>query len=901
MQGPALRIAKEMGLETVAADAAPDAPCAGLADRFERVDLKDKEGIEKLARRLMAEGGLSGVMTAGTDFSASVAWAAERLGLPGIPYEAALDASDKERMRRRFKEAGVPSPRFIIVSGALDAAGIKVPFGFPLVVKPVDNMGSRGCRRVDSPAELESAVRGALGFSRSGRAIVEEYMEGPEFSVDALVFKGEITICGFADRHIFFPPYFIEMGHTMPCRTDGPSPVITEEEQKALLSAFCLGVKALGIDNGAAKGDIKLTPLGPMIGEIAARLSGGYMSGWTYPYSSGVEPTRGAIQIALGQKPDCLEPVRHWTCAERAFISIPGKARSISGIEEAKAVPGVKDLFMRVKEGSALVFPENNVTKSGNVLALAPARDEACAAAEKAARSVLIRLEAPNSETDAFLSGAGGEGSVETRVFPPGAFKPDARLRGLLDEIPEGNPAPVKDIAIIAFPELAASGLKDYMGRSVEESLEAVRAVTGLALPVVEKGGAKPCLGRAFWAALIRGGYQGAAYFIDKIGLDLIEKPGVGRFFGKLVPKLTGFWNRLNMFPLLARLIIFALLVFFAVRPLPAQVLTLENALKDLGSRESGMAELRWDPFFASGVISSGGHDAAFISGARGEAGPVLLDRRDILNLPLPYTEGGALVFPESFVAGLKSAFARYAENESGRYRIAAIIIDPGHGGKDTGAVGEHIFDGKPYKLLEKDLVLNAALYLHGRLRQAFPDKRVLLTRSGDTFPSLEERAALANSVTLKDNEAIIYISIHANASFKKDARGYEVWYLSQGYRRNVLDKSRYEDDSIFSIENDMMQEEYTTESILMAQSILKRMGEAAGRTMPSRGLKEEEWFVVRNVHMPSVLVELGFVTNEKDAALMRDDAYLKNLAEALYKGITDFIGLFERSGGFTR
>jgi N-acetylmuramoyl-L-alanine amidase len=348
------------------------------------------------------------------------------------------------------------------------------------------------------------------------------------------------------------------------------------------------------------------------------------------------------------------------------------------------------------------------------------------------------------------------------------------------------------------------------------------------------------------------------------------------------------------------RFIIFALLAFFAVRPLPAQVLTLESALKNLGSQESGGAELRWDPFFASGVISAGGHDAAFLSGARGEAGPVLLDKRDILNLPLPYTEGGALLFPESFVAGLKSAFTRYAENDAGRYRIAAIIIDPGHGGRDTGAVGEHVFDGKPYKLLEKDLVLNAALYLNGRLRQAFPDKQVLMTRSGDSFPSLEERAALANSVPLKDNEAIIYISIHANASFKKDARGYEVWYLSQGYRRNVLDKSKYEDDSIFSIENDMMQEEYTTESILMAQSILKRMGEAVGRTMPSRGLKEEEWFVVRNVHMPSVLVELGFVTNEKDAALMRDDAYLKNLAEALYKGITDFIGLFERSGGFT-
>jgi biotin carboxylase len=101
MQGPALKIAREMGLETVAADADEKAPSIPLADRFEKVDLKDKEGIEKLARSLMESGGLAGIMTAGTDFSATVAWAAERLGLPGIPYETALDASDKERMRRR--------------------------------------------------------------------------------------------------------------------------------------------------------------------------------------------------------------------------------------------------------------------------------------------------------------------------------------------------------------------------------------------------------------------------------------------------------------------------------------------------------------------------------------------------------------------------------------------------------------------------------------------------------------------------------------------------------------------------------------------------------------------------------------------------------------------------------
>ena len=521
MQGPALRIAREMGLETIAADADPNALCASLADRFEQVDLKDREGIEALARSLIESGGLGGIMTAGTDFSATVAWAAEKLALPGISYKIALDASDKERMRKRFKAAGVPSPEFIITNGPFEDS-FTLPFSWPVVVKPVDSMGSRGCRRVDNFPELKAAVSEALGFSRSGRAIVEEYMDGPEFSVDALVYQGEITICGIADRHIFFPPFFIEMGHTMPS-------VMEKAVIRSLLETFSQGVKALGIENGAAKGDIKLTARGPMIGEIAARLSGGFMSGWTYPYSSGVLPTRGAIEIALGEKPSRTKAEWNWTCAERAFISIPGKVFSIEGIEKAKAAPWVKDVFCRVEPGSVVVFPENNVTKCGNILSVAPDREDAVHSADNTARSILIRLETPNETTDTFLkrgpSSPGGK-------FPPDAFALDPRLLYLLEALPcdtwiaeaAGNDA---GPSLVPFPEFTESGLLDIVGRGVEESLKAVRALTGLKLPVAAEkptGNSTPgeisipFLGRSFWQALIRGGYQGAVYYIDSLG-----------------------------------------------------------------------------------------------------------------------------------------------------------------------------------------------------------------------------------------------------------------------------------------------------------------------------------------------------------------------------------------------
>ncbi|MCL2880431.1 MAG: ATP-grasp domain-containing protein, partial [Treponema sp.] len=236
MQGPVIKIAKELGFYTVALDGSKDAVCIPLADRFENIDLKNKEEIEAFTRSLLQSGGKVGIMTAGTDFSASVAWAAEKLGLPGIPYEAALNASDKSRMRALFKAAALPSPEYITVTAndisSLTTNHYPLSTSSPLVIKPVDNMGGRGCRRVDSEAQFNDAITDALKFSRSGRAIVEAYMDGPEFSVDAIVYHGEITICGLADRHIFFPPYFIEMGHTMPT-------AIAPELQRVLLDTFC--------------------------------------------------------------------------------------------------------------------------------------------------------------------------------------------------------------------------------------------------------------------------------------------------------------------------------------------------------------------------------------------------------------------------------------------------------------------------------------------------------------------------------------------------------------------------------------------------------------------------------------------------------------------------------------
>jgi N-acetylmuramoyl-L-alanine amidase len=352
-------------------------------------------------------------------------------------------------------------------------------------------------------------------------------------------------------------------------------------------------------------------------------------------------------------------------------------------------------------------------------------------------------------------------------------------------------------------------------------------------------------------------------------------------------------------------------LVLFSV-PLPAQPknsFTLDETLSALrlpavvGAGSAAALEFRWDPFFQSGVFALGDHHGVFQAAFKnGESGPLVLDGKEVFTVPLPYSEAGQLVFPEPFVRALKDAFARSLEEDTSRFRIAAIIIDPGHGGKDPGAIGSPLLDGKAVKAVEKDIVLEVSKRLKERLAQIYPQKRLLMTRDRDVFYSLEERVAIANSVPLVENEAIIYISIHANYVFNPAVRGYEVWYLSPDFRRNVLDKSRYSGDSadILAIRNAMMEEEFTTESVMLAQSLLRSLAQNLGNSVPSRGLKAEEWFVVRNSRMPAVLVELGFVSNPQDALLMTSEDGLRKLTDALYNGIVDFIGVFERTGGFT-
>lgn len=510
LQGVAIRSAKAKGWEVIAVDGNPRAVCAPEADRFEPIDLKDQESLKAFALELSKNGGLHGVFTAATDFSASVAAVAEACSLPGHSLESALNASDKVRMRKRFDEAGVPSPKFTgIREKDLSRALVTVRdggIGFPLVVKPADNMGARGCVTVRDPEELLPALIDGIANSRTGTAIVEEYMEGPEFSIEALVFDGKVYLTGLADRHICFPPRFIEMGHTMPTN-------IPEADARKIFDVFIQGIHALGLTHGAAKGDIKLTPGGVMVGEIAGRLSGGYMSGWTYPYASGIDLTSAALDLAVGLRPRSLEPSAHLVAAERAWISAPGRVSRVSGLGEARSTPFVRDVFPRSAEGDSVVFPRNNVEKCGNVLAVAETREGAVAAAEKACREIVLRLEPRRAETDAFID----ETLKNPSGFPPAAFAVSP-VSGPLGGYVTLRIAEGREVFLPAQLVPPGSTLKDWQGRTVQEALaQALDLDPSMAANLSPASTVEAPLRDRYWKGFMAAGIQGLLYVHDSI------------------------------------------------------------------------------------------------------------------------------------------------------------------------------------------------------------------------------------------------------------------------------------------------------------------------------------------------------------------------------------------------
>ncbi|MEQ1755725.1 MAG: ATP-grasp domain-containing protein [Micropepsaceae bacterium] len=380
--------AKALGYHVVVSDKNPAAPGFAVADdHIVASTYHPDETVQGVVEYCKTKGRIDGVITIGCDAPLTVAKVAERFGLTGIPVETAALAQDKLAMKIRFAEAGIPIPWFSPVASATEMRSLARQRDYQVVVKPVDSRGSRGVQRLQSSMDLDAAFLLAASQSPTGRVMLEGYLRGPQISTESVLINGKGFTPGFSDRNYEYldryAPFFIENGGDLPSHLD-------QATQHAVKQTAEAAGRALGVSTGNIKGDIVVCDGKPYVIELAARASGGYFCTREIPLNTGVDFIGAVIKLALGEpfNPETLVPQQLTPVVQRYAFPRPGRVTSISGIDEARSVPGIEELVVTVQTGDVIPEP----THSGCTSAMVLATGASVADAKKSAQVALNAL-----------------------------------------------------------------------------------------------------------------------------------------------------------------------------------------------------------------------------------------------------------------------------------------------------------------------------------------------------------------------------------------------------------------------------------------------------------------------------------------------------------------------------
>ena len=317
---PLVKKAKEMGLEVHCFAWAEGAVCKEIADFFYPISIVEKEEILKVCQEV----GIDGICTIASDVAApTVAYVANKLNLVGNDYEAAVRANNKYQMREAFINAGVPCPKFMMVTPETlhtpEVIDMLREFHYPMIAKPSDRSGSLGVTKIMISAEFYPAVEFAMEKSFKHQVMVEEFIGGREISVEFISYNGEHYPLQITDKVTTEAPHFVELEHHQPS-------TLSDEMYVTIYDITKTALNALGLTNGASHAEYKITDDGRIaIMEIGGRMGGDFIGSDLVRLSTGYDFVKGVIDVALGQ---FTEPVKtlslcsgvYFLCKETEYI-----------------------------------------------------------------------------------------------------------------------------------------------------------------------------------------------------------------------------------------------------------------------------------------------------------------------------------------------------------------------------------------------------------------------------------------------------------------------------------------------------------------------------------------------------------------------------------------------------
>lgn len=363
LQESIIKRAKLMGHYTVGIDPVADATCRDAVDAFEVVGGQDYEGTCAVVEKH----GINAIVTAATDKPlVMMARIAEKYGFPFYSVETAQWSTDKFQMKQRFVEGGVPCAKGRLVKSVEETEDMV----FPVIVKPRDNSGSRGVKLCRSKEELAASMSEAFEVSKLDTVLVEEYIEGPEYSIEGLHYDGKSEVIQFTEKKTTEFPYNVELGHKQPAN-------LSEEHKAAICQIVGKIGKAMNFVNCPSHTELKINDRGIFVIETSPRLGGDYITSTLVPLSTGINMEDQLLHIALGEKVDTTTG-RFDKASGVCFLNLPcGKITAIDdAIKEVGTWPNVKEFSTSLKVGDDIYPITSSLNRYGQFIIQSKNRED---------------------------------------------------------------------------------------------------------------------------------------------------------------------------------------------------------------------------------------------------------------------------------------------------------------------------------------------------------------------------------------------------------------------------------------------------------------------------------------------------------------------------------------------
>ena len=361
LQIPVIKKAKELGHYVIAADGDPNAVGLKYADKAVVANITSEETMLTISKKE----NINGVIHPCSEVSMHVMGRInDELKLCGISKDTATRATNKHLMRRAFEDYGASSPKSVLLDSYEHGWSLfNDVFETDAILKPSRNSGSRGISKIVKGISIEDFRKRydeALQESRDHSVLIEQFIEGPEFSVEIIAWNHSYNVLAVTDKKTTSSPHFVELGHSQPSLF--PQHIVSAIQLEAIK-----GSKALGINNCAIHAELKLQGDKPYIMEIGARLGGDFISTVLTNISSGVDMVAAAVNVALGIEPTLTPTEQKYGACIRYICPKPGKVISIDGLDKL-SIDSVHSYELYCKVGDVVNEVKSSLDRSGHII-----------------------------------------------------------------------------------------------------------------------------------------------------------------------------------------------------------------------------------------------------------------------------------------------------------------------------------------------------------------------------------------------------------------------------------------------------------------------------------------------------------------------------------------------------